>query len=255
MAHHVECGVWLISRDHVSSSVDQHKPEVSWSFRPSTNFPINCPDLLRCPLPLRNSFPIQAVEILKNAWSVNNKIILPVIDKNFDVSECQNDIRSITSGDINSKGGVNIIVSWNVLDTCSELGLVGFKEFRERLIFSVVVSEIEGTNSSEVFLWSRIVIGNEIEVGSSIGIFSIVNVDDGVGLEPSQDISEFTINASNWPEIWIIEVHLVDWVSPSISNSDPLQFDTSISLESFVLDDSVCKGWNIVSAEGFSSNV
>ena len=62
VAHHCESWVGLVSRDHVTSSIHQYEPQVSIGFSPSSYFSHHSPDFLFSPLPLVDSFPVQAVQ-------------------------------------------------------------------------------------------------------------------------------------------------------------------------------------------------
>ena len=199
VAHHCESWVGLVSRDHVTSSIHQYEPQVSIGFSPSSYFSHHSPDFLFSPLPLVDSFPVQAVQVLENTSSIDHKVILSVVDQDFGISEGINNIWSVTPWYIVGECSVNEIIAGKVLNCGSEWCFVCLQEFGKWFILPVVVSEIEGADASEVDLGSGVIIGDEIKVSSGIFIFSIIHVGDGICLEPSQNISELGVNASHWP--------------------------------------------------------
>ena len=64
MTQHIEGGLGLVSRDHVSGMIDQHKPEVAIDLDPALNCPIDGPYFFGSPLPHRYVSPVQIIEIV-----------------------------------------------------------------------------------------------------------------------------------------------------------------------------------------------
>lgn len=84
---------------------------------------------------------------------------------------------------------------------------------------------------------------------------AIVHVDHSVGLEPCTDVSELAFNDAHWPEEWVIEIDLIDWVSPSVTNADTFKFDASCLLPGFVDYDFSGEGWYVMTAEWLASDI
>ena len=146
------------------------------------------------------------------------------------------DIRCITSGNIRTKCSINFIISRDILQISTKLSFIIVQEFNEALIQTIIISEIENTDISKVYLRGCIIVCDEIEVVCCVLIFSLIDVHDGMGLEPCAYVSEFTFNYSYWPKIRIIIIYLIYWVSPSISNADTCQSKPCSSDKTLVSD-------------------
>ena len=86
-------------------------------------------------------------------------------------------------------------------------------------------------------------------------VVTIVHVDNGVSLEPCAYVSELAVNNTDRPQERIIEVDLVHWVSPAVTNAEAFQLNSSRLGPGFVDDDFSGEGWHIVTTERFTSNV
>ena len=88
VTHHVECSSRLVSRHHVAGSIHKHKPQISRGLCPTLDFSMDGPDVLGSTFPLRDSFPVQAVEVLEHTSSVDHKVVLPVVNEGLHIPEC-----------------------------------------------------------------------------------------------------------------------------------------------------------------------
>lgn len=77
----------------------------------------------------------------------------------------------------------------------------------------------------------------------------------GPSLIPSASVSKLVRNDTNTVQIRVIEIDLVDGISPSITNSHSFKVDLSLIQESVIVKNLIGKGWNIMSSEGLSSYV
>lgn len=78
---------------------------------------------------------------------------------------------------------------------------------------------------------------------------------DGSGLEPRAGVSKFVGDDSHTVEVRVVEIYLVVWIGPTIANGHSLKDYSCLAEEGVVADDLASEGWNVVSSEGFSSDV
>ena len=80
MTQHVESSFGLIGWHHMACVVDQHKPKIVVDFCPSSVFSMDGPNLFSSSFPEGNANPIESIDIVKYSWSIDNEVILSVVD-------------------------------------------------------------------------------------------------------------------------------------------------------------------------------
>lgn len=170
MTQHNEGRSWLIGRDHVASSIHKHEPEVACNLRPAHNFLADGPDLFGSSLPHVDVFPLEAVDVLQYTWSVDDHIILAIVDQSLNPPNNFNNIVGDTPSDILAKSSVDLIVPSHINDlwSNSEDCFVLFQHISEGVITVVVIPEVEYANASHVGLWGCVIVGDKVEVVSRL---------------------------------------------------------------------------------------
>ena len=88
----------------MSGMVYEYEPKVVINLCPSCILPMNCPYLLFRSLPERCAYPVEIIDVVQYSRSVDNKIILSIVDENSCASlENSNEITSIAATYIRSK--------------------------------------------------------------------------------------------------------------------------------------------------------
>ena len=114
--HHLPQCAWLVSWGKVSCVSHKNKDQISVIFVPSVvgtcEFTPN--SFLLC-LPFFKVLPLKRVQVSKNSWSINYKIVLAIIDKHSEaVNRIQNPSQShfCTFRKISRKAVINLAVSF-----------------------------------------------------------------------------------------------------------------------------------------------
>lgn len=130
------------------------------------------PDLLLCALPLRHTLPVQGVEIVEHSCRIDHEIVLAVVDEHLDPSQQVYHVASVASCDICLEGVIDIIASRHVVNSIgdSQLGSAVIEQRDEGHITLTVLSEVVSAHASPKLVASVVVIGQEIEERSGLGI-------------------------------------------------------------------------------------
>ena len=86
-------------------------------------------------------------------------------------------------------------------------------------------------------------------------VVAIIHIDHGVGLEPCAHVSHLALNHTHWPQVRIVEVDLVHWVSPSIADTDTFQLDLCWGSPGLVDDYFSGESGDVMAAEGLAGDI
>lgn len=128
------------------------------------------PDLLLGALPLGNAFPVEGVEVVEHACSIDHEVILAVVDQHSGPAERVDDVASVGSHDVGLEGVVDIVRPRNIVDVLgnAQISATIVEHSHKSLISLAVLPEIVGTHSSPELVSRVIVICHEIEVGRGL---------------------------------------------------------------------------------------
>ena len=154
----------------MASMINKSKPKITRILDPSNIFPMNSPNGLSSSFPVKSAFPIQTIKILKDTWGINNNIILSIINQDLNIPKCSNNITSIRSTDIISKWCINTIISWDEINFCTKDLFVVLQYFGEWFVKTIIVTEVEHGNSTEICVRSCVVVCYEVEIGCCLQI-------------------------------------------------------------------------------------
>jgi len=155
MSQHVKSCLWLVSWYHVSSVVNKHKPQIVINFGPTLHLAMDSPDLLLCSLPCWNTFPIQGIQVVQDPRSIDDVVILSIVDQSSDiVLEQPNHVTCIGPRQISSKVVLNAVIDYDksYILRHSELLLVLVQKSIKRKIFISILPEVKNIHSSEIFV-------------------------------------------------------------------------------------------------------
>lgn len=131
---------------------------------------MDCPDLLLGALPLGKAFPVEGVEVVEHACSIDHEVILPVVDQHSGPAERVDDVTSVGSHDVGLEGVVDIVRSRNIVDVLgnAQFSATIVEHSDKSLISLAVLPEIVRTHPSPELVSRVIVICHEIEVGRGL---------------------------------------------------------------------------------------
>ena len=106
------------------------------------------------------------VQILNHTRSVDNIVILAVVNHNPNAVQHNHHWVRISSSNISHKAVVNCIISRHIIDVRRNIegSLVFLQELSESLVIITVFSEIVVVHSSQILLFNIIIVGQEIEI-------------------------------------------------------------------------------------------
>lgn len=95
---------------------------------------------------------------------------MAVVDKDLDPSEQADHVTRVTSCDVGLEGVVNIVASWDVVDSIgdSELSPAVVEEGDEGHIPLAVLPEVVGAHASPILIACVVVVGQEVEERGSL---------------------------------------------------------------------------------------
>lgn len=159
-------------------------------FDPSDNISINSPDLFPGSFPVVKIGPPKTVNILKHPSSIDNNIILPIINKHSHILQSRINISRIAFGNILPKSSIHCLIAGDELYIGSECCFVCVQKRYEGLVHAIVVTEIENAYVTHVCFGGCVVVCQEIEVICGLLVILTIDTHNGVTLEPSTGVSE-----------------------------------------------------------------
>ena len=172
VSEHVEGGLRSVGGHHVTRPVDEHEPEVVVCFGPAAHLSVDGPDLFALAFPSGGAFPVQRVQVVEHACSVDHEIVLPVVDQHAHVQLQEGDhVAGVGAGDVGSEGVVDVVVAGHVVDRVghSECFFAVVEEGCEGGVALAVLPEVVGAHASPVLVAGVVVVGEEVEVFGGLG--------------------------------------------------------------------------------------
>lgn len=128
------------------------------------------PDFLLGAFPLGNAFPVEGVEVVEHACSIDHEVILSVVDQHPRPPQRVDDVASVGSHDVRLEGVVDIVRSRNIVDVLgnAQFSATIVEHSHKSLVSLAVLPEIVGTHSSPELVSSVIVICHEVEIGRGL---------------------------------------------------------------------------------------
>lgn len=121
-------------------------------------------------LPLGNSLPVEGVQVVEDSRSIDDEIILAVIDKDFSFTEDVDDVAGVAPGNIVGKRIIDVFVSGHKVYSFrdSQFAAAVVEEGCEGLIRIGVLSEVVSAHSSPVLRSCIVVVSQKVKVGRSL---------------------------------------------------------------------------------------
>ena len=170
VAQQAECRLRLVSRHHVPRVMHQSKPQIASHLGPTHHLAVDRPDLLLAALPLRNTLPVERVQVVEHTRSIHHEIVLSVVNQHSRPAQSADDIASVRTHDVGLEGIVDVVISRNIVNVLrnTQFSATVVEQSCKSRISLTILPEIVCTHSSPELVPGVVIVGDEVEVGSGL---------------------------------------------------------------------------------------
>ena len=150
--------------------IHQSKPEIAGYLGPPHHLTVDRPDPLLAALPLRNTLPVERVEVVEHTRSIHHEIVLSVVNQHSRPAQNVDDVASVRTHDVGLEGIVDVVISRNIVDILrnTQFSAAVVEQSCKSRISLAILPEIVCTHSSPELVPCVVIIGDEVEVGSGL---------------------------------------------------------------------------------------
>lgn len=156
---------------------------------------------------------------------------------------------------VTSKCSIYWWVWWYKIALSTHLIFAIIQKSSIRSINPIIISKIIKTNISHIDLRSSFIICNKIKIICSFLILFLINTNNTISLIPNTNLLKFIFYNSNWPQIRIIIVNLINRINPSISNHQTWENHSCIINKTSVKINMISQTRNIMTCKWFTCDI